>query len=178
MLRGPCLSARVVLAGRAPSAFPLSALPPLPHSLPSSHATMARMQAEYQALCDDVRAEYDEVLAEVREHNAEIWPMVQVARRALAELGRVQAFAEHIKYCANKFYIGVNLLPNTPNYDRVVEMQALTEALARAYPDMGANDYPWPNHERKREWRGAELRARASLSAKHARGGVLSCLHE
>ncbi len=40
-----------------------------------------------------------------------------------AELGRVQAFAEHIRFCANKFEMGVNLMPNTPNYDRVVEMQ-------------------------------------------------------
>jgi hypothetical protein len=39
-----------------------------------------------------------------------------------------QAFAEHIKFCANKLMLGVNFLPNTPNYDRVVEMQVRGKA--------------------------------------------------
>jgi hypothetical protein len=47
----------------------------------------------------------------------------QIARLALAELARVAAFAEHLRFCANKFSLGINLMPNTPNYDRVVEMQ-------------------------------------------------------
>ncbi len=46
-------------------------------------------------------------------------------------LHTAQAFAEHIRFCANKMQLGVNFMPNTPNYDRVVEMQALNEALAK-----------------------------------------------
>lgn len=77
-------------------------------------------------------------------------PQVQVARLALAELGRVQAFAEHIKLCANKMALGVNYMPATPCYDRVVEMQALNEALQRAFPDYAdPATYPWPDWERK-----------------------------
>lgn len=34
-----------------------------------------------------------------------------------------QAFAEHIKWCANKLQLGVSFMPNTPCYERVVEMQ-------------------------------------------------------
>ena len=70
-------------------------------------------------------------LERVRARNEEIWPQVQLARLALAELGRVQAFAEHIRLCANKYEMGVNFLKDTPNYDRVVEMQALREALEK-----------------------------------------------
>lgn len=63
-----------------------------------------------------------------------------------------QAFAEHIKFCANKIALGVNFMPNTPNYDRVVEMQALVESLQKAFPDYpNDRDYPWPDHERKGE---------------------------
>jgi hypothetical protein len=40
-----------------------------------------------------------------------------------------QAFAEHIRFCANKLQLGVNFLPNTPNYDRVVEMQVCRAQL-------------------------------------------------
>lgn len=40
--------------------------------------------------------------------------------------------------------IGVNYVPETPNLDRVVEMSALTEALTKAFPDMTADQYPWP----------------------------------
>lgn len=47
--------------------------------------------------------------------------------------------------------MGMNLLPNTPNYDRVVEMQALMEALAKAYPDDAPQEYPWPDAERRAE---------------------------
>ena len=43
-----------------------------------------------------------------------------MARLAQAELARVQAFAEHIRFCANKLQLGVNFMPNTPNFDRVV----------------------------------------------------------
>ena len=63
----------------------------------------------------------------------------------------LQAFAEHIRYCANKVGLGVNFMPNTPSYDRVVEMQAVNEALQRAFPDMRSDDYPWPDHERRGE---------------------------
>ena len=82
---------------------------------------------------------------------SQIWPQVKIARLAAIELGRVQAFAEHIRYCANKFGLGVNFMPNTPNYDRVVEMQALNESLIRAFPDMQPDGYPWPDHERRGE---------------------------
>ncbi len=51
----------------------------------------------------------------------------------------LQAFAEHIRFCANKLQLGVNFMPNTPNYDRVVEMQALNEALGKAFPDMSSH---------------------------------------
>jgi hypothetical protein len=68
---------------------------------------------------------------------------------AQAELNHVLIFNEHVRFCANKFEIGVNFMPNTPNYDRVVEMQALNEALANAFPDLGYKKYPWPEHERK-----------------------------
>jgi hypothetical protein len=50
-------------------------------------------------------------------------PPLAPPRPSQAELARVQLFAEHIRFCANKFEMGVNLMPNTPNYDRVVEMQ-------------------------------------------------------
>lgn len=38
-------------------------------------------------------------------------------------LSFMQAFGEHIKFCANKLQLGVNFMNNVPNYDRVVEMQ-------------------------------------------------------
>lgn len=41
-----------------------------------------------------------------------------------------QAFAAHIRFCANKMQLGVNFLPNTPNYDRVVEMQVSCRVAA------------------------------------------------
>lgn len=46
----------------------------------------------------------------------------------------MQAFAEHIRFCANKFEMGVNLMPNTPNYDRVVEMQVGRSGVAWRAP--------------------------------------------
>ena len=55
------------------------------------------------------------------------WPGLGTAAELLLDnpfhLFLLQAFAEHIKFCANKLQLGVNFLPNTPNYDRVVEMQ-------------------------------------------------------
>jgi hypothetical protein len=111
---------------------------------------IALAQAEFDALCADLRAAHEAESGRIRVHNAAIWPRVQVARIAAAELGRVAAFAEHIKVCANKFGLGVNFMPGTPCYDRVVEMQALNEALARAYPDYPSPDaYPWPDYETK-----------------------------
>lgn len=77
------------------------------------------------------------------------YAQVKIARLAAIELGRVLAFAEHIRFCANKYGLGVNFMPNTPNYDRVVEMQALNESLMKAFPDMPSDNYPWPDHERR-----------------------------
>ncbi|KAF5827807.1 hypothetical protein DUNSADRAFT_18705, partial [Dunaliella salina] len=57
------------------------------------------------------------------------------------------AFAEHIKWCANKLQLGVNFMPNTPCYERVVEMQALNEALIKAFPEFDPSMYPWPDSE-------------------------------
>ncbi|GAX82053.1 hypothetical protein CEUSTIGMA_g9481.t1 [Chlamydomonas eustigma] len=112
---------------------------------------LVQAQADYDDLCREVREQNAIDLQRVRTRNAEIWPQVQIARLATAELGRVQAFAEHIKWCANKYGLGVNFMPNTPNFDRVVEMQALNEALQKAYPDMSSDSYPWPDHDRKGE---------------------------
>ncbi|GFR44718.1 hypothetical protein Agub_g6041 [Astrephomene gubernaculifera] len=112
---------------------------------------LSEVQSAYDIECAAVREAHARDLDRVRRFNQEIWPKVHVARLAQAELGRVQAFAEHIRYCANKFELGVNLMPNTPNYDRVVEMQALTEALAKAFPDMPPQALPWPEHERRLE---------------------------
>lgn len=109
------------------------------------------VQEMHEAECAAAREAHEREMQRVKRFNQEIWPKVHVARIAQAELGRVQAFAEHIRFCANKFEMGVNLMPNTPNYDRVVEMQALTEALARAFPDMASNALPWPEHERREE---------------------------
>ncbi|KAG1678269.1 hypothetical protein FOA52_013890 [Chlamydomonas sp. UWO 241] len=111
---------------------------------------IALARAEFEALCAELRAEHAAESERVRVHNADIWPHVQVARLAAAELARVATFAEHIRMCANKYGLGVNFMPGTPCYDRVVEMQALNEALARAYPDYPSPDtYPWPDHETK-----------------------------
>ena len=112
---------------------------------------IAQAQADFDALCSSIREEHRLEMDRVRSHNDGVWPQVKIARLALAELGRVQAFAEHIKFCANKFGLGVNFMPNTPNYDRVVEMQALIESLQRAFPDMQPEGYPWPDHERRGE---------------------------
>lgn len=106
--------------------------------------------ADFEVRCRELRAAHELEMARVRAHNEAIWPQVQMARLAMAELGRVLAFAEHIKFCANKMALGVNYMPNTPCYDRVVEMQALTEALQKAYPDFpDPATYPWPDHENK-----------------------------
>jgi len=108
--------------------------------------------ALYEEECEEARAAHTAALEEVRQFNDEIWPKVRIAAIAEVELGRVQAFAEHIKYCANKFELGVNLLPDTPNFERVVEMSALTDALRKAYVDIPREgDYPWPGYERKLE---------------------------
>ncbi|GIM02642.1 hypothetical protein Vretimale_7429, partial [Volvox reticuliferus] len=112
---------------------------------------LAGVQAAYEADCAAVREAHTRDLERVKRFNQEIWPKVHVARLAQAELGRVQVFAEHIRHCANKFELGVNLMPNTPNFDRVVEMQALTEGLAKAFPDMPPQLLPWPEHERRLE---------------------------
>lgn len=112
---------------------------------------VAAALAEFEAICAAIRAAHEEELARVRAHNEAIWPQVQRARLALAELGRVQAFAEHIKFCANKLQLGINFMGGTPSYDRVVEMQALNESLAKAFPDYEPQAYPWPGHERRRE---------------------------
>ena len=106
---------------------------------------LAHAQAEFDELCARVREEHGLEAERVRQHNEGVWPQVKIARLAAVELGRVQAFAEHIKYCANKYGLGVNFMPNTPNYDRVVEMQALTESLQRAFPEMPPDGYPWPD---------------------------------
>ncbi|GLC39630.1 hypothetical protein PLESTM_000919800 [Pleodorina starrii] len=112
---------------------------------------LAEVQAAYEAECAEVREAHARELERVKRFNVEIWPKVHVARLAQAELARVQLFAEHIRFCANKFEMGVNFVPNTPNYDRVVEMQALTEALSKAFPDVAPNSLPWPDHERRLE---------------------------
>ncbi|KXZ50585.1 hypothetical protein GPECTOR_16g760 [Gonium pectorale] len=112
---------------------------------------LAEVQAAYEADCVAAREAHEKDMERVRRFNADIWPKVAVARLAAAELGRVQAFAEHIRHCANKYEMGVNLVPNTPNYDRVVEMQALTEGLAKAFPDKPPTELPWPDHERRLE---------------------------
>jgi len=55
---------------------------------------------------------------------------------------RLQAFAEHIKFCANKLQLGVNFMPNTPSYERVVEMQVSespVQLLAAAGTTQGSN---------------------------------------
>lgn len=57
------------------------------------------------------------------------------------------AFLDHINTCSQKIKIGVNYHPHTPNIFRVVEMQALNEALSKAYPDYDPSEYPWPDHE-------------------------------
>ncbi len=106
-------------------------------------------QADYDQLCINLREAHEKEQLRVKQRNAEILPQVQVARLATAELGRVQAFAEHIRMCANKVGLGVNFMPNTPCYDRVVEMQALNEALLKAFPDVASDDYPWPDYEIK-----------------------------
>lgn len=73
-----------------------------------------------------------------------------MARLAQHELGRVLAFSEHIRVCANKFEVGVNFRINAPNYDRVVEMSALVAALNLAFPEYrDPSLYPWPGMERK-----------------------------
>ena len=129
---------------------------------------LAHAQAEFDELCARVREEHGLEAERVRQHNEGVWPQVKIARLAAVELGRVQAFAEHIKYCANKYGLGVNFMPNTPNYDRVVEMQALTESLQRAFPEMPPDGYPWPDHERRGEpgtgWVAAPLAASLVLS--------------
>ncbi|EFJ42702.1 hypothetical protein VOLCADRAFT_97128 [Volvox carteri f. nagariensis] len=112
---------------------------------------LTEVQAAYEADCVSAREAHSRDLERVKRYNQEIWPKVHVARLAQAELARVQLFAEHIRYCANKFEMGVNFVPNTPNYDRVVEMQALTEALAKAFPDVPTNQLPWPEHEKRLE---------------------------
>ncbi len=62
----------------------------------------------------------------------------------------LQAFAEHIRFCANKLLLGVNYMSaSVPCYDRVVEMQALNEALRKAFPELSPNQYPWPGHQEK-----------------------------
>lgn len=61
---------------------------------------------------------------------------VRVADVAEGELWRVSHFLSHIRACANKLTLGVNYVPGTPNWDRVVEMRALTEALALAFPEL------------------------------------------
>lgn len=71
-----------------------------------------------------------------------------LAQLAATELGRVRAFATHIRACAAKLQLGINFLTETPNLDRVVEMSALTDALRAAFPDVvEPRDYPWPIEE-------------------------------
>jgi len=108
---------------------------------------VAAAQAEWEELCAQLREEHEEALAYAREHNKRVWPQVLTARLAQEELGRVMAFAEHIKWCANKLQLGVNFMPNTPCYERVVEMQALNEALIKAFPEFDPSLYPWPDSE-------------------------------
>ena len=50
----------------------------------------AIMQAEFDELCASIRQQHTLDLEQVRRRNKEIWPQVQVARLAQAELGRVQ----------------------------------------------------------------------------------------
>jgi len=82
---------------------------------------------------------------------------VRLAAVAQDELTRVVAFLAHIRVCAAKLALGVNFVPGTPNLARVVEMQALSEALLCAYPELTAPELappleraaflPWPDHE-------------------------------
>ncbi len=52
-----------------------------------------------------------------------------MAQLVLSELARVRIFAAHMRACAAKLQLGVNFMKNTPNLDRVVEMDALTGAV-------------------------------------------------
>ena len=110
-------------------------------------------QEEHEDLCHAIRQQHKEEMIAVALHNEAILPQVHVARIAQLELGRVQAFAEHIKFCAKKIALGVNFLNNQPCFDRVVEMSALTEALELAFPELKGRpeEYPWPDHERRLE---------------------------
>ena len=69
-----------------------------------------------------------------------------MGKLAARELQRVAVFAAHIRRCAAKVVLGVNLHgPSTPNLDRVVEMAALTDALVAAFPEVEVpRSYPWP----------------------------------
>lgn len=94
--------------------------------------------------CNLAKQSHQEALATIKSRNQLLLPTVLKGRAAQAELARVCAFFEHIRLCARKMEIGVNLRPGTPNVSRVVEMQAMNEALARAFPGINPKDYPWP----------------------------------
>ncbi|KAK9813278.1 hypothetical protein WJX72_011826 [[Myrmecia] bisecta] len=118
-------------------------------------AAVTKLLAEHEAELAAARAAHAAELGEVRQRNELVLPAVRVATAAQAELDRVAAFMAHIRSCAIKMEIGVNYVPATPNLDRVVEMQTLTDALERTFPDLDVASYPWPRREADSKLKGA-----------------------
>lgn len=80
------------LPALVPATCPLSPHdPPLsPPATSPSFPCCSHLQNEFDELCRQIQQQHAEDLERVRKHNQEIWPQVQVARLAQAELGRVQ----------------------------------------------------------------------------------------
>jgi hypothetical protein len=109
---------------------------------------------EWQTACSAAEAENRQATDAAIAHNERIQPRVTTAHAATDELAIVQRFLAVIRRCAGKAVIGVNFVPAAPNLDRVVEMAALLEALAKAFPEgtggaspasARARAIPWPS---------------------------------
>lgn len=104
---------------------------------------------------------------------------VRAAKIAAEELRRVADFLTVLRACAARAALGVNFIPGTPNLHRVVEMSALSAALAAAFPELEStpalalplarSDFlPWPErgwHTRAPPAGGAAVQALESTQA-------------
>lgn len=86
---------------------------------------------------------------------------VRMVQAAADELQHVRVFAAHMRRAAARLQVGVNGLPGTPHLGRVVEMQALTQALRAAFNGAALDD--------------GRLLAAAEAAAATSAGGTGSC---
>ncbi|CAD7702040.1 unnamed protein product [Ostreobium quekettii] len=112
-----------------------------------AHADAVReARRAHDEACEAARLAHTAEVEKAKLHNASVWHEVQVAKAAKEELARVSAFMDHISMCGRKLQLGINYHPGVPNLHRVVEMQALTEALRKAFPELKPHEYPWPGN--------------------------------